>query len=788
MKKDKPSFDCDEVNFVLERNQLFSLLNKAYDEHDSMKSKDCQKRELDFVDIAPRGCGFIYTKVGCKNCKFKTESRPLYAEVERSWDGSSQERGPKSAKGNVRVMMTIQNTPMSITDLQLACSAIGFKPLSATQAKKLSTKVGKITEELNVRDMQKWAEDTKSILIERGVSSKYIDKIDVAMDVRYDNSGLKSNITPGTAATAATGIMCDTLTDDPKVIEMFYSSKRCYAGTILERLTGTDPRCGEEDKHDGCCASIPKSASITEKEMAKQMASRLHMKTGQQIIRATTDGDAQMFNGVVECYKEKEIDTKDMGNDRDLTHLGRSQRKAVQAIKFHKYDKKDSKGQMKITPEQEVHSHSEHLDSTYSFVKGLIQSVIENAMERCETENALACGAFGINGGTDKKWSYKAERACKAAFAHDVESRCSKTYKAISDHYNNDKERMKANIDDIRSIMMKCYDGNHRRCRSVKGRLTGCQGNDSSNWFKKSTNLKNQRIFYTDFNKEEKEKIDDIIKLKISAAAVDYLHNNYVSSGCESVFHSVNKADPKNETRCKTGVYRNHCAILSVNNHADKAAEMMFAEAKCDLPANSHTRKAFRDKAENTKYQKKYRRLSTTKKRQFDLKVKANKRYYDNIRTKEGPRTQSDYAKHGREMAELAMLACAADKEENIVNVQLRGKRRKKLDDSVKKYKAAKAIEDQLEEIEERKKKEKFNEKYPTTSEEKPTEQRAPVITILESTVQLQTTTVEETTREETISESNCQKRTFQSAFEAFTRKEKKPSLNRPLYPNSLYI
>ena len=118
MKKDKPSFDCDEVNFVLERNRLFSLLNKAYDEHDSMKSKDCQKRELDFVDIAPRGCGFIYTKVGCKNCKFKTESRPLYAEVERSWDGSSQERGPKSAKGNVRVMMTIQNNNRSSISLQ----------------------------------------------------------------------------------------------------------------------------------------------------------------------------------------------------------------------------------------------------------------------------------------------------------------------------------------------------------------------------------------------------------------------------------------------------------------------------------------------------------------------------------------------------------------------------------------------------------------------------------------------------------------------------------------------
>ena len=80
-KEVKPSFDCEESNFILEKNRTEELLSHAISEHNKLGlDHDFQ---VEFSDIQPRGTGFIRSCIKCKQCGFQTKSKPLYAEIER---------------------------------------------------------------------------------------------------------------------------------------------------------------------------------------------------------------------------------------------------------------------------------------------------------------------------------------------------------------------------------------------------------------------------------------------------------------------------------------------------------------------------------------------------------------------------------------------------------------------------------------------------------------------------------------------------------------------------------
>ena len=191
-------------------------------------------------------------------------------------------------------MVSMQNTPVGITTMRLVCGALGIKPITASRAQVIANKVGEKTIAINEKDMTKWADEAREIHADRGVDLQHLNKIDVAMDARYDNVGMKSSVTPGTAATAATGIACETNTPQSKVISMAYISKRCSAGTIYERETGRNANCGTKECHKNCAAKIPKNSSITERAMSKIMAGELYDNNGLEIATATTELQRRM--------------------------------------------------------------------------------------------------------------------------------------------------------------------------------------------------------------------------------------------------------------------------------------------------------------------------------------------------------------------------------------------------------------------------------------------------------------------------------------------------------------
>ena len=607
----KPSYDCEESNFILEKTRLFKQINGAIIDH--QKQNDCQDIDFDFSDIQAKGTGFIRCSIKCKNCKFKTSMVPLYAEVDKRLTG--QTRGPLGAKGNIRASISMQSTPVGLTAMRLVCAALGLKPISSSWGQKLANRVGEKTVEINTKDMGKWAEDTRSILVDRGVAVEYQNKIDGALDGRYDNVGMKSSLTPGTAATAATGIICETLTRQSKVLGLDYVSKRCRDGTIYERETGRDPRCGYPDCHKGCQASLGKDKFITERAMGNKLAGELLDDHGFEIMTAVTDGDSQMYLGIKDCYEERDLDIK-TSNHFDPSHLGGTQRKAFKNLKLHSFTDKDGG-------------------------------------EETEEYHPLSTGVFGRNPDTDERWSHKANQACKAAFAQDIQTRCSITLDNTRKHFGNDKKKILKSIDTVREIMLQCYSGYHNRCSSTLGKLTGCKGFGRKSWFEYSYMLKSQNILLTDFTDKEQQDLDKIIALKISAQAYEHLANGYVSSKCEATFSSVNKADPKNSTRVRNGKSRNHCSVLGINNERERATEMQYEECHVALPGNSPAKKVFRDYTKKTISNRENKQRDVSKKRKHERKVVANERWCAGKRRSEGPGAQSDYVKHGREMAEL---------------------------------------------------------------------------------------------------------------------------------------
>ena len=71
--------------------------------------------------------------------------------------------------------------------------------------------------------------------------------------------------------------------------------------------------------------------------MGTEMAESLLNDSELAISTVTTDGDAELYLGVKDCYTDKGIESQ-VYNDRDPAHIGMSQRKSIMRMKFHNWD------------------------------------------------------------------------------------------------------------------------------------------------------------------------------------------------------------------------------------------------------------------------------------------------------------------------------------------------------------------------------------------------------------------------------------------------------------------
>ena len=527
---------------------------------------------------------YCKVRVACTKCHFVTGMQKLYVEANR------QRPGPKEAKGNLRLQYLLQEMPIGNEKVRLVLAALGIRPGSRAGMQINANKVSEATAKLNTEDMAKWAGEIKAVLQARGVT--HADHISVAVDGRYDGASYKSWATPGRGATAATGVMIEKVTDQQKVIGMVHLNKTCTLGSRLRGL-GHAAKCGVGDEsHIGCTANLPHYEDISEKQMGKEMARSLIDSHGLLISYVTTDGDALSAQGIANAYKEAGIDME-VTRFSDLTHKGACQRKRLMKWDF-------------------------------------------------------AAQSFGLNP-LGNQWSAAERLKCRQALANDVELRCALTLRKVFEHYDNNLEKVKKSLPRVINYMLRCYGGDHSACQSAKlSKLNGCAGVPLNTWFQSSAHLSGCRISSFNFNITDKEKVCEVIEMKLGANNIASMAQLLTTQKVESVNRAINVSDPKNFHFCRNSKGRNHSAIHRVNNGAEESIRLKLENDGCSLPPASKAARAIKEYDRKLAHSKNYKKQQHALTRQRQLKAERITQYYQNAWKKNNI---SDYLKFQLEEA-----------------------------------------------------------------------------------------------------------------------------------------
>lgn len=570
------SFELSEGTILVEKASLMEALNSFIEEH---SETTCKSLHLDLVNFLPWG-HYVKARVACTNCSFLSAKHyKLYEEVEK------RGKGPREAKGNLRLQYLLQEMPIGNEKVRLILAALGIRAGSRSGMQSNANKVGKATIKLNEQDMGKWAEEVKSVLAARGVESPHI--IAAATDGRYDGASLRSWVTPGLGATAATGVMVERITGDEKVIAMVHYNKVCPLGTRLRRQ-GQPAICGQgENSHAGCTATMPYYEDISERQMGKDMARQLQEDHGITISHITTDGDALASQGIADAYKEKGI-AQEVSRFADLTHLGALQRKHIMQHKF-------------------------------------------------------SSGAFGANP-DGESWLYDERIKCRQALANDVEVRCAITVQNIFKHYQFNVEKVTANAQKVVGYMLKCYSGDHSKCHTAPlAKLTGCTGKPQHTWFDTSAHLSSQRMSYLDLNTEDTAKLLEVINMKLGTYSIPLISQLATTQKVESVNHALNVSDPKTYHWSRNAKARNHAAVHRVNNGPANSIMQKLAHGGCSLNPDQPAAKTIQNYDRRLQYSKEYKRQPHVSARTRELKSQKIADYYKHAWKKNNP---CDYLKH----------------------------------------------------------------------------------------------------------------------------------------------
>ena len=92
----------------------------------------------------------------------------------------------RSAVGNVRLQLMLQDTPIGPTEAQLLLAAVGLNAGSLSSMQKGAYKAALATENVNHEDMLKWRGVVMDVLQKRGVLA--YNQISGGFDVRYNGS------------------------------------------------------------------------------------------------------------------------------------------------------------------------------------------------------------------------------------------------------------------------------------------------------------------------------------------------------------------------------------------------------------------------------------------------------------------------------------------------------------------------------------------------------------------------------------------------------------------------
>ena len=634
------TYDQEVGNIITEQSLLEDLFNESIAAH--KERGDCEDIKFHITEMKPWGVFFSAVLV-CKNCNFKSDRKRLYEEV-----ANKGKPGRKAASGNMRLQLSLLDTPIHNVETQCLIAGLGLRPGSLNGMQSLGYRAATITEKLGEADLERQQQYIINLLKERGVEQpdQVGALIAAALDTRYHGVFKASASTPGTGATQATSSLVECVSGDGLILEVDHVNKVCLKGSRL-KAKGNTVICGPNANHANCTATQPREQGIQERHAAKRITKKMFDTSKCVISHLVTDSDGKASLGVEE------------GNKEILDKIEEKKKNTKNANQKNKSTKNTPKQDTKpIIPDLTWYKDPIHVGW---------------CMSRHINGHKFNDSAFGVkDDGTT--FSYKERLEFRKWIAKDIPTRVSLTVDNMRTHYGGDTVAMKDNADVIRDYLIKCYNGDHTSCRRAPlAQLTGCHGSGRTTcWLKKSVNLTAPGITSLSFdsNTDDANFIKEVIGMKLSYETMDFFSRGLTTSKCESANRGFAKSTPNNRNYFIQSKARTLSAAGRLNNTQLKFSKMKFEAGGCSLREGSGSLKALEA------YQRKTVAIAAAKKTPEAI---ARKHSLRNIRRKEHAKerlcatNKTDYRKYQLDTATMAYQEATAPQdgaEKNMVKAQ----------------------------------------------------------------------------------------------------------------------
>ena len=552
------TFNIEEGNIIVEKSRMLELFNSIQRAHKDAGT--CDDMDIDIVDFKPWG-HFVSAVGACRNCEYRSERTRLYEEV----TPDDRKPGRRAAKGNMGMQFTLQDTPIHNTEAQLLVAALGVRPGSLNGMQKLGYTAAGITEQVGKNDIERQRQYIKQLLEARGLDPRFVA---TAFDVMYHGMYKASHVTPGTGAQQTVGTCIEQLSGDGLIVGVDFANKLCLKGSA-EKGKGKTIICGPNANHPGICtATQGREELIQEKHVAKRVAKDMFKTSGLINTHVCTDSDGKGLIGFEEA------------NEKIKQQL---QSKAGSKNTSKKWKNKSTKnppgvavGEGNIEDGSDIPPLRWHKDPIHlgwnmgTHIKG----------------HTFSRQFFGRKS-NGKLWNHDERMECRKWLAKDVPIRVSLTIDNLRDHCKKDYEMMRNYADTVCEYMIKCYGGDHTKCkRAPLAQLTGCRGPSSDEcWFTTSINLVAPGITQLNLSasEEDKEFLQKCIEEKLSYDNIDFVAAGYTTSQCEGANRCYTKGLPNNRNYYRTAEARVYSSVCRKNNTLLKSTQMKFEAGGCRM-------------------------------------------------------------------------------------------------------------------------------------------------------------------------------------------------------------
>ena len=221
--------------------------------------------------------------------------------------------------------------------------------------------------------------------------------------------------------------------------------------------------------------------------------------------------------------------------------------------------------------------------------------------------------------------------------SQDIKARCSLILKELMMDFAGDMNSLRRILPKVLESTLACYDGDCSRCSSHS---VVCNGGVTNNWWTRSMFLASNRLFNLNMNENDKQLLLEILKMKLSVAAVEQMKLYTDTQKCEAVNRALSVSLPKNVNFSATMEGRASSAIHRINN--DPGTSSIKKCESAGIKLSTRAKRALRSFDVEAEYSRDYATRSEVVKQKL---IQHSNKIQEHSEYKRVTKTKSDYRK-----------------------------------------------------------------------------------------------------------------------------------------------